>query len=393
MIRQAPDEKAALMWTQAYPFVALVIPVSLHFALLYTRKKSFYKKKWMLAALYISVFVISASMLFDNYMFESITKKPWGYAPVLAPDSVARNVAILWLVIINSCTIFLILYHRALTHDQNKKRQTSIVAVGLIAPVVSANISQFFLPIFGVEIPELTTAGILMQTSLIGFAIWKYDLFSLNPATAANNIVATISDIFILLDPEGKMLFVNKAMTDLLEFDEQDLIQKPIERILSKDVTEQFLLSEAKTDKFSPKTSFNQGPIRNLEGIFVTKSGKETPTSVAVSTLVKRNGSIAGHVVVARDITEQKQIASERENLINELQDALANIKALRGLLPICANCKKIRDDEGYWNQIESYLSKHSDAEFTHSMCPECSEKFYGKEAWYQKLKKEKGIK
>ena len=67
----------------------------------------------------------------------------------------------------------------------------------------------------------------------------------------------------------------------------------------------------------------------------------------------------------------------EREHLINELQEALDNIKTLRGLLPICASCKKIRDDNGYWNQIESYISKHSNVNFTHGICPECSKELY----------------
>lgn len=61
-----------------------------------------------------------------------------------------------------------------------------------------------------------------------------------------------------------------------------------------------------------------------------------------------------------------------------ELQEALANVKTLRGLLPICASCKKIRDDKGYWNLLEAYLQDHSDVEFTHGICPECAKKLYG---------------
>ena len=67
----------------------------------------------------------------------------------------------------------------------------------------------------------------------------------------------------------------------------------------------------------------------------------------------------------------------DRDRLIGELQDALANIRILRGLLPICCNCKKIRDDKGYWSQLEKYLHEHSDAEFSHSICPECLRKLY----------------
>jgi hypothetical protein len=76
-------------------------------------------------------------------------------------------------------------------------------------------------------------------------------------------------------------------------------------------------------------------------------------------------------------ILKQRRSEQEREKLILELKDALATVKTLGGLLPICANCKKIRDDKGYWNQIEAYISDHSDAEFSHGICPECAKKLY----------------
>lgn len=76
-------------------------------------------------------------------------------------------------------------------------------------------------------------------------------------------------------------------------------------------------------------------------------------------------------------IYKRKLMQKERENLIADLQDAIAKINTLKGLLPICANCKKIRDDKDRWEQIESYIREHSEAEFTHSICPECVKKLY----------------
>jgi GAF domain-containing protein len=82
---------------------------------------------------------------------------------------------------------------------------------------------------------------------------------------------------------------------------------------------------------------------------------------------------------------------SRHIELLNEktksLEKALAHVKTLRGLLPICSSCKKIRDDKGYWNQIETYIHEHSEAEFTHGICPECTDKIYGEYDWYQKSK------
>lgn len=80
---------------------------------------------------------------------------------------------------------------------------------------------------------------------------------------------------------------------------------------------------------------------------------------------------------IFHDRTERKKLEEEREKLILKLREALAKVKALSGLLPICASCKKIRDDKGYWNQIEIYLKEHSEAEFSHGLCPDCLKKLY----------------
>jgi hypothetical protein len=75
-------------------------------------------------------------------------------------------------------------------------------------------------------------------------------------------------------------------------------------------------------------------------------------------------------------LVEREQAEAEREKLIAELQAALASVKTLSGLIPICASCKKIRDDKGYWNKLEDYIGQHSNADFTHGFCPECQSKF-----------------
>ena len=77
------------------------------------------------------------------------------------------------------------------------------------------------------------------------------------------------------------------------------------------------------------------------------------------------------------NITERKRTALERERLIKELQEAIADIKVLSGLVPICSNCKKIRDDQGYWTQLEGYIQAHSQAKFSHGVCPDCMKKLY----------------
>jgi PAS domain S-box-containing protein len=105
------------------------------------------------------------------------------------------------------------------------------------------------------------------------------------------------------------------------------------------------------------------------------KDGSEFPVEVSAGPL--ELGGRKFILAVDRDITQRRQTETVRENLIQDLKDAFEKIKTLKGLLPICSSCKKIRDDKGYWNQIEEYIGTHTDAEFTHGICPDCAEKLY----------------
>jgi PAS domain S-box-containing protein len=95
------------------------------------------------------------------------------------------------------------------------------------------------------------------------------------------------------------------------------------------------------------------------------------------ATFENSEGQLGGIVGAMVDITEMRNAEKQKEQVISELRRALEKVKLLSGLLPICASCKKIRDDKGYWNQIESYIRAHSEAEFSHGLCPECIHKLY----------------
>jgi len=97
-------------------------------------------------------------------------------------------------------------------------------------------------------------------------------------------------------------------------------------------------------------------------------------------------GELTQMIEYSLDITERKKVEAERERLIQELETALSEVKTLSGMLPICSSCKKVRDDHGYWKQIEEYISQRSDAQFSHSVCPDCAVQLYPE--WAAKLKR-----
>jgi hypothetical protein len=98
-------------------------------------------------------------------------------------------------------------------------------------------------------------------------------------------------------------------------------------------------------------------------------------------------GFPGGAIITSRDITAQTEAEEDRIKLIRELQKALDEVEQLRTLLPICSSCKKIRDDNGYWKEVETYFSHHRNMNFSHSLCPPCAEKLYP-ELWESMQKK-----
>ena len=112
------------------------------------------------------------------------------------------------------------------------------------------------------------------------------------------------------------------------------------------------------------------------EWTFIRKNGTRFPSSLVVTGLADAHGNLTGYLAFFRDISERKNYEAEREKLVVELREALAHVKTLSGLILICAWCKSIRSDTGYWQNVEEYVRAHSEAKFSHSICPSCQEKF-----------------
>jgi len=128
-------------------------------------------------------------------------------------------------------------------------------------------------------------------------------------------------------------------------------------------------------------TAIKQGVLQSGVGTrvetIVTFKGEPHYFDLTVEPLRDAHGDIVGITCASTDITPTRQGAEERERLIRELQEALAQVKVLSGLLPICASCKKIRDEHGEWNAVEKYIRDHAGVNFTHGICPECARRLY----------------
>jgi len=172
----------------------------------------------------------------------------------------------------------------------------------------------------------------------------------------------------IITDTNGFIRFVNPSFCKMFDYSPTNIIDK--------NAAELFYTKEVRT--FSDVISIIDISKDDTEEFVVkSKDGTTFTVEVSASNVTSVKGELVGRVASFVNITKRKEVEADREKLIQKLQDALDKIKVLRGIIPICASCKKIRDDKGYWNQLESYIREHSEAEFSHGICPDCAQKLY----------------
>lgn len=173
--------------------------------------------------------------------------------------------------------------------------------------------------------------------------------------------------IFNILE-DGTYRYVNRAFSTPFGREPRQVIGGRIYDLFSAD--------EAEKRMTVVRKAFATGQPIVFEVRVPTAQG-DTFYITSVKPIRGPEGNVTSVVCISKDITERKRVEVEREELIRNLKAALQEVRTLSGLLPICSHCKKIRDDKGYWTQIESYIRDHSHADFTHGICPECAREFF----------------
>jgi len=233
------------------------------------------------------------------------------------------------------------------------------------------------------EIPDITAMETL--SSQIGAAIDNARLYEqakneiterkrvevslLESEERYRQLVHNANDIIYRTDANGYFTFVNPVALRVLQYSKDEIIGRRFHELICPEY-------RGKVEKYYVLQFMKKNLNTYYEFPVLSKDGKKKWLGQNVR-LVMENDKIIGFESIARDITDRKRVEEERERLIVDLREALAKVKTLSGLVPICSSCKKVRDDKGYWNQVEDYVHAHSNAEFSHSLCPECVKELY----------------
>jgi PAS domain S-box-containing protein len=172
----------------------------------------------------------------------------------------------------------------------------------------------------------------------------------------------------VTFSPDFRVLNTNMAMYKMLGYTTQELTGRDLKGLLYSEDREITLTQTA-------RLMGGDIPLFQMEKRCIKKNGDTLWTNMISTALRNQDGEVLYGLCMIEDISNRKLAEQERERLIQALQIAMANIKTLKGLLPACAWCGKVRDDDGYWKKVETYIQEHSEASFTHGICPECLRK------------------
>jgi PAS domain S-box-containing protein len=247
-----------------------------------------------------------------------------------------------------------------------------IAIIGLDIDASRWEKSIFLYKVFGASIPFFfTIVVIVFSTALFRISIVNARLNRvISQRKQAEESLESSKErleTFLHLIPAG-IIIVDAETHEIVDANPKAaaIIGKPVEQFVGAQC-HKFMCP---ADKGAcPITDLGQ-TIDNSERVLINANGDRVPVLKTVIPMEIDDRKLL--IECFKDISERKRSEVERENLIKELETALSEVKTLSGLLPICASCKKIRDDKGYWNQMESYIHKHSEAQFSHGLCPDC---------------------
>jgi PAS domain S-box-containing protein len=179
-------------------------------------------------------------------------------------------------------------------------------------------------------------------------------------------------DALVTINNEGFITFWNGSAAKIFGYSAQEALGQELHPLLAPKRYRELYRDSFREFK---KTGTGNALGKTLELSAMRKNGSEFPIELSLSSY--QNSGCWNAIGTIRDISDRKLAEQEKEKLIAELKKALKDVKQLSGLLPLCSHCKKVRDDKGYWNQIDAYISKHSEADISHSICPDCAKKYY----------------
>jgi len=295
-IEAAILSKALVLW----PFYSAFL---LHFALVYT-ESDFLKNK---LAAYIGIYVPAAVFAGVDLTTSWITAPPvemrggYQFSAQLPVQPVGATVENIWSSAFAVAALVLCIVFYFSTVNRSKKPQTKFIILGLGFPVISSLFTNSIMQVLNIPFPSINSITTCLFSLIIAYAIWRYRLFQLNPAMAAENIIAAMPDPLILAGADGGIVRVNEAFVEGTGYTQEEVSGKQLgEMFLDRDSAERIFAEFGQTNE-----------IKGYETVFVNKSGEKRDVLMSVSVVRDKNSEELGFACVIHDITESKKMAAK----------------------------------------------------------------------------------
>jgi PAS domain S-box-containing protein len=300
MVLQAANIETAYSWYKLGFLWPFTIALLFHFVLIFSGKTKILNKKLTLFLLYAPALLFSIVEATTDLIGGELVKVSWGYTYIVPETSLLFWVSSLWLFALGFLALGLCVRYQ-MQVSGIKKIQAKFVTIAFSIPISVSLVSQIFPIMAGFKIPDFSVISTTVLCTFVAYAIWKYDLFILNPITVADNIITLMPDLLILINTEGKILSVNKSLVTLSGYTEDEIVGKKVDLLFLKE----------QTAKKTMENLFKTGKLTNYETKFKTKSNQEVETNISASLVKDKIGQNCGAILIGRDITEKKQMEEQ----------------------------------------------------------------------------------
>ena len=298
MLRDADSVSSAFLWLKLTALWTFVPAATFHFILVFTNSSQLRRGRWVPVLIYAPAALFSIIELTTSLITASPVLRYWGYTYGYSPYPLPYLIEMAWTFGILAASLLLTLRFYAWTPDGRERKQAKYILAGFGGVIIAAFVSQIVFPVIQVTVPELETIFFLFFSGMIGYAIQKYELFIISPATAADNIVSTMTDSLILLDDSRTIMSVNDATLRILRYQKEELIGRAFSTIFSSPPDSEAVLSDITVS----------GMVTDRETAYRSKDGTTIPISFSGSVIRNDKGDSTGIVCISRDITRRKQI-------------------------------------------------------------------------------------
>ena len=313
-LRQAANATTAITWIKASAFWPFSLAVYLHFILIFIKSRAL-NSNIIYFLLYIPALVITVLTITTPLVSGPPEREYWGWMYSAPEPPTIYNITFLWAFFMRVITlVFVFLYFH--TQESIERQRAKYVLAAMIIPVVVTSLVEGILPLMDITFPNLAIIASISEHSIITYGIYKYNIFELTPAVAADNIVAAMSNMLFLTRKEGDITLANEHALTLLGYSERELIGQPLSTLFAE-----------KDRKTIQKSNALKKNIINEEMEIITKDKRLIPVLVSVSVVYDKMKNNLGMVCIGSDLTDHNRAkdSERKEVLLKEIHHRVKN--------------------------------------------------------------------